>query len=101
GRRWEALRLLKRAETLRVRDRNDVSSGSPGSSLLPSLAEIRSQAVAALLTRDGRRLREIKMSNFGNAFAGVIPAVSADGWLAVAPAMPLTSPRPESPRLPK
>src|SRR5262249_30745228 len=52
GRRWEALDLLARAEQLRRRQRLAGAALGERSVTLPTRADLRQQAVAALLLRD-------------------------------------------------
>jgi WD40 repeat protein len=73
GRRWQALAALKEAEQLRGR-RRKLAPERP----LPALADLRSEAVAALLPRDARVVRELS-----NEFPGLPWGFSPDGGLAV------------------
>mgnify|MGYP002623778455 CR=1 FL=1 len=89
GRRWKALELLDESNQLRTRQtkrRVTVHSGSETFSAdvpvkdrqttLPDEAELRTQAVAALLTPDGRELHRLTSS------FGMPPSITDDGRYA-------------------
>jgi len=94
GHRWQALELLKRSESLRNRKRQTASTASQGdktaddadSISLPSQADIRSEAVAALLLADGRVHRQ---------WNGMYQSISPDGQFAAVFEMNLTRQPPE------
>jgi WD40 repeat protein len=70
GRRWQALELLGRAEQLRSRRRQ--RAPSPGSlGVLPTLDQLRREAVAALLLEDARPVS-----------AGPVPALARGGLVS-------------------
>jgi serine/threonine protein kinase/WD40 repeat protein len=76
GRRWASLDLLKQSEAIRSRTPADNLVAEPGAESPVELAsqfELRTAAVAALLTSDGRAARQ---------FPGFLHSVSAGGTLA-------------------
>jgi eukaryotic-like serine/threonine-protein kinase len=83
GRRWVALDLLRKAESLRSRNRPAVTPTSGhGALTLPTRADLRGQAVAALLTPDSHSIRQITLGSFEESFMGMPSVVSADGRIA-------------------
>jgi serine/threonine protein kinase/WD40 repeat protein len=78
GRRWKTLDLLKEAEKLRSRLR-PVAAHPSGSPALPTQAELRTEAVAALLLRDAQCILEVTEQ------MGMPPSLTADGRLAAVP----------------
>jgi serine/threonine protein kinase/WD40 repeat protein len=69
GRRWKALELLQAANDLRVRER-DVE---PAEGVLPSLVELRSEALAALLQPDARLVLQLPVLD------DTVPVTTLDG----------------------
>ena len=100
GRRWQALDLLQRSETLRGRERPGVPTRPTDSSSLPSQIDLRSEAIAALLTQDSRLIREIQISDLGTLLGGALAGgvvsradISLNGTLAAADSVaPATTP---------
>jgi WD40 repeat protein len=81
GRRWEVFRLLGKAEALRGREREfptapPLSDRSVELESLPSIADLRSEAIAASLLIDARMFWELRPES------GAQPALSCDGRLA-------------------
>jgi len=73
GWRWAALNLLKQSAAIRSRTRTDGAAESVAPSDLPSLAELRTEALSALLTGDGRLAVQLP---------GYVHSVSPDGKFA-------------------
>ncbi len=78
GRRWQSLDFLKQAREIYRRLPRDRAAPGSSESALPTLADLRSQAVAAILTEDAKLARELRCA------AGLPPALSGDGRLLVA-----------------
>ncbi len=76
GRRWKILDLLKRAEMIRTRPRSvnaRAATGTQRNGQLPAQAQLRTEAVAAILLRDGRVARQ---------WSGQFQCISPDGEFA-------------------
>jgi len=81
GRRWEILKLVGEAETLRARERSAVAApgGTGQEPVLPLRRQLRSEAVAAMLLNDARIRWQLPLPN------GVQPGLTADTRWAISP----------------